>query len=250
MWSGMIVMNEIISKKLLIRYITYLIVGIYSVFLYIDLSSKNLENNFTIYLKYFIIVLCFILTLLIGKEGYGKADSILVNAARFFTLIADYYLLIASNYKLGILCFCVVQIIYILRHTLKKKNKFMNLIFLIFAVTIGLILSVIINLKNIEGQLLKISLIYASLLISSLYCSFTIAKSSLYNVCSAVFIEIGMFLFFMCDLNVGLFNTLENTELRFLTGFLIWFFYAPSQLLLSFSGYNGDYLKQVFSHKG
>ncbi|MBL4935829.1 hypothetical protein JK636_08660 [Clostridium sp. YIM B02515] len=243
-------MNEIISKKLLIRYITYLIVGIYSVFLYIDLSSKNLENNFTIYLKYFIIVLCFILTLLIGKEGYGKADSILVNAARLFTLIADYYLLIVSDYKLGILCFCFVQIIYIIRHTLKKKNRFMNLMFLIFAVSIGIVLSTTININNIEGQLLRISLIYASLLISSLYCSLTITKSGLYHLCSAVFIEIGMLLFFMCDLNVGLFNILENIQLKFLTGFLIWLFYAPSQLLLSFSGYNTDYLKQVFYHKG
>jgi hypothetical protein len=126
----------------------------------------------------------------------------------------------------------------------------MNLIFLLFAVSIGLVLSTTINIKNIEGQLIKISFIYASLLISSLYCSLNTVKNSFYPLYSALFIGIGMFLFFMCDLNVGLFNILKNSELNFLTGFLIWFFYAPSQLLLSFSGYNTDYLKQVFSHKG
>ncbi|ERI94818.1 hypothetical protein HMPREF1982_00743 [Clostridiales bacterium oral taxon 876 str. F0540] len=244
------VMKGKINKRFIIRMYFGLNIVIYVSFLDMDLIYKNLSNIYTVGLKYFIIILCFILTLLIGKDGYGKIDTVLVNCAKLLTLIADYYLLIANQYKSGILAFCLVQIVYILRHTLMNKKEYRNLIFLIVSLSISLILSLNICVKGIENDLLGISFVYAALLITSLYCGINTIKGGLYPRYSAMLIGIGIFLFFMCDLNVVLFNILQNQDLKILTGFLIWFFYAPSQLLLSLSGYNKNYMKQVFSYKG
>ncbi len=239
-------MYKFISKKHFIKISAIIIIVIYLSFLYIDIVSKDLRSIYSLRLKFSTIVLCFIITLLIDSHGYSKEDKLLVQLARFFTLIADYFLIISSNFTMGIFFFSLVQITYIIRHSKMENKKYKNLIFFIIALTIALMILLNIKIASIEKDLLVLALIYASLLTTSLYCAVsTIFRGKNYKNNSWI-IALGMFLFFMCDLNVGLYNIVGEGNIKFFLGFLIWIFYLPSQLLLTLSGFKMDYLRNVF----
>lgn len=242
------------NKKHFIKGILYLIIFIYLVFLFVDLVFRDLGNIYSIYLKYTEIILCFIMVLFIGSDGYSIKDIFLIQSARFFTLIADYFLMILNNYFWGIICFCIVQIIYIIRHTIVKKDKLKNIVFLLSAFIACFAILLNIN-RSIEDASLYISAaIYACFLITSVFCAVSTIYKSSYPKTGAYVIAIGMLLFFLCDLNVGIYNLtlgmrisfFHIRDFNFFSGFLMWFFYLPSQLLLSLSGFKLNYLKKVF----
>jgi uncharacterized membrane protein YhhN len=220
-------------KKNFIRYILFLVGAIYIVFLYIDAATKDLGNIYSTWLKYSTIILCFIISLFIGSEGYDRRDRFLVQSARLFTVTADFFLLILCDYKYGIFCFCIVQIIYIIRHSFIARMGLSKLFLLIFTVVIILV-SIItkINFTRINNVIITEAAFYGCILLISLY---TALKTRKY------LISIGMLLFFLCDINVALYN-LTNS---FIPGILMWLFYLPSQLLLSLSGFRANYLKQI-----
>jgi len=236
----------IISKSQMVKFASFLILFLYIGFLYLDVLTKDLGNSTTLNIKYLIIIICLIISLTIGEDGHNKTDLTLVQIARFFTLIADYYLVILDNYTLGVFFFCLVQITYIIRHSLMENKKYRNLIFLSVTLIIVIFLFKKVRLTSFEEKLLFLAFIYAALLISSIYVAIRTIKSSKYPKKSALLIAIGMSLFFMCDLNVAIFNLAETMSInlfkdeyiRFYSGFLIWLFYAPSQLLLTLSGSN------------
>lgn len=235
-------MYKFISKKHFIKISSIIILVIYLVFLYIDFVSKYLRNIYSVGLKYSTIVFCFIISLLIGSNGYSKEDTQLVQLARLFNLIADYFLVISCDFSIGIFFFALVQITYIIRHSIMEDKKYKNLVFLIIALTIALIALVNINIASIEKDLIILASIYAALLTTSLYCAVSTISRSKYPKKSSWMIALGMFLFFMCDLNVGLYNILRESDIKFFLGYLIWLFYLPSQLLLTLSGFNIDSL--------
>ncbi len=232
----------ILNKSLWIETISSFTVLIYILFLYMDASTKNLGNINSIYLKYVIIVLSFIITLFIGNHGYNKIDRCALQCARFFTLIADYYLLIHDNFPLGIFFFCLVQLTYIVRHSLMEHNPYKNVIFLALALVISMFISFKINYT--EKKLIILALVYVALLLTSVYSAVGTLTRGKYTKDGAMLIAIGMVLFFLCDLSAT-YNIIGQTSLRtiispniqFLIGYLIWVFYAPSQVFLALSGF-------------
>ena len=235
----------IINKKQLVKFISFLVVFIYIGFLCLDATTMDLGTDITLDLKYLVILLCFIISILIGKEGHNKIDTYLVIIARLFTLIADYYLVIQDHFKFGVLFFCLVQITYIIRHTLMEEKKYKNIIFLCVISIFAIIISKRVNLSTLDKELVILAFVYATLLTSSLYSAIRTIKSGKYSKNATLLIAIGMTLFFMCDINVALFNLIGNVQftseywhkVEFYMGFLIWLFYAPSQLLLALSGF-------------
>lgn len=233
----------ILNKSLLIKTIASFTIVIYILFLYMDASTKNLGNINSIYLKYAIIVLSFIITLFIGDHSYNKTDKCVLQCARFFTLIADYYLLIYDNFPLGIFFFCLVQLTYIVRYSLMENKPYKNIIFLALALVISMVISFKINYA--EKNFIILALVYAALLLTSVYSAVGTLTRGKYTKDGAMLITIGMTLFFLCDLSVGTYNIIGKTSLRtvispnieFLIGYLIWVFYAPSQVLLALSGF-------------
>ncbi|MFL0245858.1 lysoplasmalogenase family protein [Candidatus Clostridium stratigraminis] len=239
----------IVSKKNIIRILIAIQIVIFLLFLYTDLYFINRYNKISVNLKFSTIVLCFIFTLLIGKDCYNKRDRCLVQLARFFTIIADYFLLIKEDFKLGVICFCIVQITYIIRHSLMEIEAYKNLIFLFFFLLISIFTLTVININNFDRKLLALGIIYAVFLITSVYCGVSTLKRGKFPKEGALLISIGIILFLFCDINVGLFNIVDFigfAQYEKLTGFLIWVFYFPSQLLLSLSGFNLKYLKELF----
>jgi len=240
-------MKEKKVNIIVIKFICIMIMCIYILFLFIDISSHHAGNKYSTYLKFLSILLCLIISLLIGSNGYNSRDVFLLILARFFTLVADYFLLLSSNYILGVLSFCVVQLIYIERHSLMAKDKFNMKInrFIFFPIFIFLLIltSLIFHITDSKVLLIYSSIVYAFLLTLSVYCGIRTLKSSNYPKKSALFISLGMILFLLCDINVGLYQLINLSLFQNILGdfqsiiaILIWIFYLPSQLLLTLSG--------------
>ncbi|WBW97135.1 hypothetical protein [Oceanirhabdus sp. W0125-5] len=244
-------MNDKNKNIIIIRFISIIIMFIYALFLFIDISSQYTTNSYSIYLKFSSIILCFIISLFIGPLGYTPKDVLKLKLARFFTLVADYFLLISNNHILGVLLFCVVQLIYIERHSLMEKHvtiKKLNPFIFLPSFTLFLIFTpLILYLTNYLVLLAISSFVYALLLTFSVYCSIRTLKYSSYTKKSSLFISCGMVLFLLCDINVALYQLISMDlipsiweNFQFIIGLLIWIFYLPSQLLLTLSGIKSD----------
>ena len=238
-----------INKKNVVRILIAIQLVFFPAFLYTDILLINRNNQISGYLKYSTILLCLIIALLIGEDGYNKRDRLFVQLARLFTVFADYFLLIKDDFIIGVICFCVVQITYIIRYSLMEKKIYKNVCFLLFTLLIAIFASAVIRLNNFNRGLLSLGLLYAVFLLTSVYCGVSTLKRGKYPKGGAILISLGIILFLLCDINVGLFNILGYIGLATyenLTGFLIWFFYFPSQLLLSLSGFKMQFLKSLF----
>lgn len=241
------------KKDDIIKKLIGLVIIIYIIFLFTDIGFRNVGNCYSTILKFSSIVLCFFIVLLVGDDGIDKVDKLLVQLARFFTVLADLFLVILYSFQLGIACFCIVQFIYILRHSRGKAFKNTAAIFLI-TIVIASLIYIKVPIPNMDKSMYIIALLYASLLINSVIMAVTTYSRKFYSRLSCTLIAVGMILFFMCDLNVALYNLIgfcdfefiriDNKE--FLVGFLMWFFYLPSQLLLTLSGFKENYLKKLF----
>lgn len=214
------------------KLITTLIVICYFSFLYIDLFRVGSLYDYSGTLKYFSIILCFLNTLFIGKTGHDIIDTRLLQSAMLMTLIADCFLLVTQNFTPGIFIFCLIQIIYIKRHS--RYAKFNYKLFLLTALVL-VIFSIIIKpaLINVIPLFLTLGTIYAILSGFSILTALSTLKCKLYPKKTAIPIILGLCLLFICDINVALFNFNPDNNI---SGFLMWFFYLPSQLLLSKSG--------------
>lgn len=241
------------SKKSIVMSIITTIFIVYIAFMTVDMYAKYTGTIFSLVLKFSTIILCLILAMLIGNDGVDKKDTIMVIIARCLTLISDFLMVILYWNKWGIAFFATVQFTYIIRHSrgahVNNKALYRTAIIFIFLLLIAL------NLKpeNLDKDLLILGVTYATLLITSLVAAFRTLKVKFFDRTNSYMIAIGMFLFFMCDLNVALFNIVDDRAIsflngvsaQFLVGFLIWFFYVPSQVLLTLSGYNKRFLDSL-----
>ncbi|NFM94108.1 hypothetical protein FDC09_10760, partial [Clostridium botulinum] len=184
----------------------------------------------------------------IGENIYDKKDLFILRLALFFTVLADFNMLILEKFKLGILFFIIVQSLYIIRHGRfkdvngKVRFKYRYIYMFVFYLFLFIILKRL-NLFSKESTLLSMAFIYALLLIHSLIRAYGTFNNNFFGKKTCKIISIGITLFFLCDLNVAFSNIsfyllsikhIENLENVFLP--LIWFFYLPSQILLSLSG--------------
>ena len=218
----------LLKNKLLI----ILTVLCYFSFLCIDLFRVDSLYNYASAIKYFSIILCFLNTSLIGKNGHDIIDTRLLQSALFLTLIADYFLLMTQYFIPGILVFCLIQIIYIIRHS--RYSKFNIKLFIMIALIL-VILSLIARKTSLNANILLVYLgtIYAFISFCSVFTALSTLKYKIYPKNTIILIILGIGLLFLCDINVALYNLNHN---NCLSGFLIWFFYLPSQLFLSQSG--------------
>lgn len=183
---------------------------------------------------YSAIVICFIYALI----NFKRYDPLIL-AGLLFTLAADYFLVVCSPIQQlwGMLCFTVTQTLYAIRLHIGNKNKW------ILYVRFGLIavaeLATVIILKDKLDALAVVSVCYYADLIVNIATAFsTFRKNKLF--------AIGLVLFLLCDTVIGL-QVAANTylpiaegsllyQIIFMDFFLSWFFYLPSQVLITLSG--------------
>lgn len=183
-------------------------------------------------LKYICIVLCFSVSLFIGKNKINKKDVILLQFGLFITVLADLFFLILYNNVLGVATFCVVQILYSIRYDIDKAKLTIRNFIVIFVIVA--FSYVVVNAYIIEIHIiLFIGLYYSICLITSAWKAIKACNNKVFPYPNNYMIASGMILFLLCDINVFIYNVL---------GFLysqrlIWLFYIPSQILLSLSRY-------------
>lgn len=226
-------------------------VVLYSLFLITDFTdgSAGLSNG----IKYSIVIICFCYVL-IHKVGTDKKDLAYLRGALFFTLVSDLIILFLNRglYHYGMMTFLVVQQLYGIRltrirskHPELKENKLYNSLplrlgmQLIFATMFCLILTLS---GVITDGLVIVSVLYFTSLV------FNVARSArlaflLPRDRKIVLFAFGLFLFLLCDINVGFYNLMNFIPLsgkgfqliHSISALLMWTFYAPSQVLIALS---------------
>jgi hypothetical protein len=222
---------------------------LYAAFLTLDLTGTDLALSSKI--KFSIIILCFCFALFY-RNSADKSIIFCIRTALLFTVVSDLFLLLLDYYFYGVLTFIIVQQLYAIRLLLPEGSKNGRT---------GLVLlrSYIIRLLFEAGAAICICLILSRLgvmidvlLIVSVFYFICILTNAITALMAAVknrgekglvLFAVGIGLFLLCDINVGLFNLsgfvslpkeIEQTVYS-VSSILMWTFYAPSQVLISLS---------------
>lgn len=221
--------NKITKLFIIIQIILYV------AFLYLDVIGGY--HIISSYIKYIFIILCFIYSLTnYNRNNRNKSWCIILGLG--FTLIADYFLLLLGyNFEYGIVAFIIVQQIYGSMLGLKLFKRLLIQMSITFLITLILYYLD----ANIEIAVVLSIFYFTSILINT-YIAIKISMIYKENRSSALF-ALGMILFVLCDINVGMFNLSTYLNLSAavaipiikISSLFMWFFYAPSQALIGLS---------------
>ncbi len=194
--------------------------------LWLAFLALDLRHGDSTLIKYLSIVLCVLFAFLESARGGDP----LVAAALLFTLGADTFLLLLNRlYALGILLFCVVQALYLVRLARATGGRTLwplrLVLFLLALAALGIL--------NLLTPLNVLALFYFTGFFSNVVLSF-LARNPAHGLFSA-----GLTLFLCCDLCVGAFNQpdLIPLSLQEPVRLGMWFFYLPAQVLIVLSAH-------------
>jgi hypothetical protein len=203
----------------------------YFSFLFLDLFGSGRFSTCSDILKYVSVLLCLANALMTGKDAFEKKDAAFLQAAMLVTIAADLFLLFTGYYFLGISIFCLVQIIYIARHS--RYSKVHTKIYIAGGSAFMAVSFFAVAISGINQRAIVLAgCLYAFLTVCSLHTAFCTVKSNLYPKKAVAQINAGLWLLLLCD--ISLFLKIVIPFVPFL-GFFAWFFYMPSQVLLSLS---------------
>lgn len=243
------------NKKPILLYLTvfYILTEgiIYVSFMTGDFNG-SLKLTTTTLLKYISVLLCFVYSVIVFTL-FREKDTIVLAAAFCFTCISDYFLLFTESFTFGMLSFSVVQLIYLLRLWYLDINKgkrtvlFYRLI-LNFIIWVG-VLSILKLLGILSGNteiserlLLYVASFYFVTIFHNVIRSF--AYMNHYKSSKSIIFALGMLLFILCDINVGIYNmegfiAINQEVFHKLYSFAeiaMWMFYLPAQVCIALSG--------------
>ena len=221
-------------KKVFLILVLLVELFLYTLFLYFDFNDINIEISN--WLKYVGIIICFLTSLIPIFSKNAAKTQYFIPFSLFFTLVSDYFLLINTDknlYIFGVVIFIIVQLSYFIYIETLKKNKTSFLISLIFRIILSSILIIVLSI--IRFDLLSIvSACYFVELLMNFITSLSLIKINKFFL----IFSIGLLLFIGCDISVGLTNLdLFEGHIKNLVSNLMWIFYLPSQVLISFSNY-------------
>lgn len=233
------------NKQIMENRITRIIVPIYIVIeigllIAIKLPERMVSSRAANALMYLSIVcntlfmLYFCLTY--GRENANRHEN-LIALALYITLVADLFLTyLGRDYAIpGVLCFCLVETVY----AFYLKSPLRSVI--LRAVIFVLLFAAAILTKNLSVRN-TLALINISILAINVFDAWE-AK----HMKPMILFRIGITLFFLCDLCVGLSDLLGGV-FGSVTGSMIWVFYIPSQVLIALS-YAFGLMKQSVREK-
>lgn len=229
-------MLKTIHKWRIVKVFLLFIAILYIGFMYIDIYDiESIISSDR--LKYLSMLLVLMISFFIGDDALNVKDLKLLQTGLFITLIADLFLLILGrHYILGILLFSVVQIIYSSRYgftNLKMNIRNFIVIFSSLFIVYFVVDKLIFKLDFIWGM----GLFYGICLLNSVIKAAKAYRDRLFPKPNGHMILIGMVLFLLCDINVALYNILNEGLFYNISSISMWLFYLPSQVLLSLSGY-------------
>lgn len=244
------------NKNSIIRYLTafYLLVEliIYGVFMLGDITGTLNINTITL-LKYVSILFCIVYSIMVFYLN-RQTDYVILIVALFLTGVSDYFLLFTDSFTYGMLFFSLVQLLYLIRLWYqdmcggKKSVLWYRLLFNAIAWT-G-VLFILSRLKIIAASsndvsddiLLSVASFYFITIFHNVIRAFLNMKK--YKNSQSRLFAIGMILFILCDINVGIFNMKGFVDIN--QGYFLklydfskigmWMFYLPAQVCISLSG--------------
>ncbi len=205
---------------------------LYVAFMLCDFFDSKVWLSST--LKYCSIFSCFLYCLI--RTGYQN----LLTQGLFFTVLADIFLLFTDYYFFGVLSFCIVQLIYFYR--IKQWNPNIKNMHLTYRFLLAIFLMILLAFLVPMDGVLGITVIYFTSFIANL-----ILLSKTYDIMknNVVFCRfyLGMLLFFLCDICVGIFNlsnyiAISGAWMHRIFMFAsvgMWGFYLPGQVLIALS---------------
>jgi hypothetical protein len=240
------------------NYVTFFLIlelSIYLSFLYIDISER-MNYNISSYLKFAGIVICWLYAVFSpadrvnsrdSKNGKDSKDGTILKTALLFTVVSDLFLLIYDYYLIGVITFCIVQMLYMMRlcRWSKKERYLIHLIKKLLRNLLA-ILTVMVILYALEfswNWIAIVSIIYFISFVFNVMDSVVISHKTK-NRKQVVFTA-GLILFLLCDINVGLFNMIDVTNVNHswllavyhFSTIAMWMFYLPAQVLIVLSKY-------------
>lgn len=219
---------------------------LYLSYLSLDIGGFSLISG---YIKFASIVILF---LFVWIKSIWKMELNWIPLALGFSVFADFFLLFSNNYIPGLCAFCLVQLFLCIHiHQLFRMPYKPQILIVSCCLVIetigGIVYHVISNITTILA--LSYFLFFLSNLIMIGYAWYR------GKICTSKrwLFSIGCFLFFLCDIHVGLYNisdyyTIVGNQLDsnwFYFG--MWMFYLPGQLLIGCS--NGIPSKSEFVSK-
>jgi len=204
------------------------------------------------------IAVCLLLALGSFPWVASRRDWALLVCALAATLVADYFLIVTRDYEWGVRAFVTVQIFYLNRIALRMKEKQpptkalwrtpKNILKIICVLLAFFLLFMWLPLRL--SPLLSEAAVYAglfavNLILYGLYCF----APRFRNESGRRRMFVGMVLFALCDINVGIINAfrlglLLPGEVVSVAQTLVWVFYLPAQWLLAVSAI------KIFSGRG
>ncbi len=205
--------------------IAFLIIeaALYIVFTGMDLFT---QNRGTTVLKYSSILVCLLFSVLSLKNNGDR----IVPLALVCTAMADLFLLVLNRYFLaGLFFFIVVQMLYLIR--LYRKTRKLWLPVRIVCALLAVSLLFIVNMFSLLNLA---AVLYFSLILVNVAVSWTV-KAVKWRT-----FALGLSVFVLCDLCVGIFNlgVIMPERLYGFSQIGMWLFYLPSQVLIALSGLN------------
>ena len=225
---------------------------LYVTFLTLDLCDKHI--TLSNWIKFSVIILCFCYVLFYAKSSDKSIFFLpsIMKLAMLFTVISDLFLLILDHYFFGVITFIVVQQLYAVRIILAEAERRANMSsyllgqfltrIMIQSIITGIICMLLMRYDIKLEPLLVVSTIYfISILMNVLFAVRATARNL--EDKNMLFFTIGMGLFLLCDINVGLFNLtgfislpkVIDQHIYSLSSILMWAFYAPSQAMIALS---------------
>jgi len=206
-----------------------------------DISSATL--------KFLGITLCLAYSFVDLVRGYFKKyafnkDRLVVTMAMLLTVWADSMLLNDGNYLSGVVLFILVQMIYLYRISMHYSSSSILKSSLIIRITLSGILVLLISIFLLEPQLIILAIVlYVVSFLDNIRILLTNYKCDRHTE-HRLFLW-GMVLFLLCDVNVAIYNigdyiTINRSildETSRVAGSLMWFFYLPSQVMISLKSY-------------
>ena len=186
------------------------------------------------YASYSAIILVAVFALITVK---GTRAGHLIRLGILFTLVADYFLVLADDSELeGVIAFCAVQLCYFAYLLIKEKRRSVKITNAVSRAVLSALLVVVAFtvLGEDTDPLAIVSVLYYGNLVANVVFAFLLGREE------RIF-AIGLALFSMCDLCIGLevlFDSyLDSSAFDFVYGShlnLPWVFYQPSQTLIGF----------------
>lgn len=174
--------------------------------------------------KFLFVAGCLVFAIISGRWSWSRKDWAWLVGALFFTLLADYFLVLRVEHLLGVAAFCFAHVCYIFR-VLEFRRWLVWAFFGFLAVWAAALFF---------GSVVVLAGIYACLFGLNIFVNFR-AKRPRVNYCLVL---VGLILFVLCDLNVMLYNLPKYMGMGgiFKGAYtMIWIFYLPSQALLAAS---------------